>query len=152
MPARLVPHAARRGRSRSACTSPRAGCGRTSSAAARPFCAWVLPRLRAPRCRGLGDAWTPTALYRAVNRVQPSLIRVEADETTYNLHIVLRFELELALIEGRLAVDDLPEAWNEAHAPAARPRGARRRPGRAAGHPLGRRADRLLPDLHARAT
>ena len=43
-----------------------------------------------------------------------SLIRIEADETTYNLHIVLRFELELALIEGRLAVDDLPAAWDEA--------------------------------------
>ena len=45
--------------------------------------------------------------------MHPSLIRVEADETTYNLHIVLRFELELALVEGTLAVDDLPQAWNE---------------------------------------
>ena len=45
--------------------------------------------------------------------MQPSLIRIEADETTYNLHIVLRFELELALIEGSLAVDDLPAAWDE---------------------------------------
>jgi carboxypeptidase Taq len=54
----------------------------------------------------------PDALYRAVNRVQPSFIRVEADEATYGLHIVLRFELEQELIEGRLAVDDLPEAWN----------------------------------------
>jgi carboxypeptidase Taq len=52
-------------------------------------------------------------LYRAVNRVQPSFIRVEADEATYGLHIVLRFELEQELIEGRLAVRDLPEAWNE---------------------------------------
>jgi carboxypeptidase Taq len=51
------------------------------------------------------------ALYRAVNRVEPSLIRVEADEVTYNLHIVLRFELELELIEGRLAAADLPQAW-----------------------------------------
>ncbi len=51
-------------------------------------------------------------LFRAVNAVSRSLIRVEADETTYNLHIVLRFELELALVEGRLAVDDLPAAWN----------------------------------------
>ena len=45
--------------------------------------------------------------------MQPSLIRTEADETTYNLHIVLRFELELALIEGTLTVDDLPAAWDE---------------------------------------
>ncbi|ADV66217.1 carboxypeptidase M32 [Deinococcus maricopensis] len=52
------------------------------------------------------------ALYRAVNRVQPSLIRVEADEVTYNFHIMLRFELELALLEGTLKVADLPEAWN----------------------------------------
>lgn len=50
--------------------------------------------------------------YRAVNRVEPSLIRVEADEVTYNLHIMLRFELELALITGDLKVADLPEAWN----------------------------------------
>ncbi len=52
-------------------------------------------------------------LYRAANRVSPSLIRVEADECTYNLHIILRFELEVALIEGNLAVADVPAAWNE---------------------------------------
>jgi carboxypeptidase Taq len=51
--------------------------------------------------------------YFAVNDVQPSLIRVEADEATYNLHIALRFELELALLSGDLAVADLPGAWNE---------------------------------------
>lgn len=50
--------------------------------------------------------------YRAINTVQPSLIRVEADELTYNLHIMLRFELEIALIEGSLKVADLPDAWN----------------------------------------
>ncbi|MHB8691838.1 MAG: carboxypeptidase M32 [Solirubrobacteraceae bacterium] len=52
-------------------------------------------------------------LYRAVNRVEPSLIRVEADEATYGLHIILRFELEQELIEGRLAIADLPDAWNQ---------------------------------------
>jgi carboxypeptidase Taq len=51
-------------------------------------------------------------LYRAVNITKPSYIRVEADEATYALHIVLRFELEQELIEGRLSVADLPEAWN----------------------------------------
>src|SRR5205085_2043910 len=51
-------------------------------------------------------------LYRAVNRVQPSFIRVESDEATYSLHVVLRFELEQELIEGRLELADLPEAWN----------------------------------------
>ncbi len=49
----------------------------------------------------------------AINAVQPSLIRVEADEVTYNLHIVMRFELELALFRGALSVSDLPDAWNE---------------------------------------
>ena len=52
------------------------------------------------------------SIYRAVNRVRPSLIRVEADEVTYNFHIMLRFELELALLEGELSVADLPAAWN----------------------------------------
>jgi carboxypeptidase Taq len=78
----------------------------------RPFCAWLLPRLQEHFPGGF-DGLRPDALYRAVNTVQPSLIRIEADETTYNLHIVLRFELELALIEGTLAVDDLPAAWDE---------------------------------------
>jgi carboxypeptidase Taq len=51
--------------------------------------------------------------YRAVNKVNPSLIRTDADEVTYNLHPLIRFELELELLEGSLAVKDLPEKWNE---------------------------------------
>lgn len=50
--------------------------------------------------------------YAAVNRVQPSLIRVDADEVTYSLHVILRFELERKLFSGDLSVADLPEAWN----------------------------------------
>jgi carboxypeptidase Taq len=50
--------------------------------------------------------------YRAVNKVQPSLIRVEADEVTYNLHIILRFELEQEIMAGDVALADLPEVWN----------------------------------------
>lgn len=50
--------------------------------------------------------------YRAINRVHPSYIRVEADEATYPLHIILRFELEQEIIEGKLALRDLPEVWN----------------------------------------
>ena len=50
--------------------------------------------------------------YRGINKVKPSFIRVEADEATYNLHIMLRLELEIAMLEGKLAVKDLPEAWN----------------------------------------
>src|SRR5258707_1290096 len=53
------------------------------------------------------------AFYRAVNKSYPSYIRVEADEVTYNLHVLLRFELENDMLEGRLKVRDLPEAWNE---------------------------------------
>jgi len=52
-------------------------------------------------------------MYRAVNRVTPSLIRTEADEVTYNLHVMLRFELEKSLLEGTLAVKDLRDAWND---------------------------------------
>ena len=49
--------------------------------------------------------------YRAINKVERSLIRTDADEVTYNLHVMLRFDLELDLLEGRLAIRDLPEAW-----------------------------------------
>ncbi len=52
------------------------------------------------------------SFYRAINTVEPSFIRVEADEVTYNLHIILRFEIERALIEGHIAVEDLPRIWN----------------------------------------
>jgi len=51
--------------------------------------------------------------YQAINKVEPSLIRVEADEVTYNLHIILRFELEQAMLNGELNAADLPAAWNE---------------------------------------
>jgi carboxypeptidase Taq len=51
--------------------------------------------------------------YRAINKVERSLIRTDADEVTYNLHVMIRFDLELAMLEGRLAVHDLPEAWRE---------------------------------------
>jgi carboxypeptidase Taq len=79
----------------------------------RAFCEWSLPLLRA-QLGGPFNALDAEELYRAVNRVELSLIRIEADETTYNLHIALRFELELALLEGRLEVQDLPEAWDAA--------------------------------------
>jgi carboxypeptidase Taq len=49
--------------------------------------------------------------YRAINKVERSLIRTDADEVTYNLHVMIRFDLELAMLEGQLAVCDLPEAW-----------------------------------------
>jgi carboxypeptidase Taq len=77
----------------------------------RPF-SGVLAPLVGKAFGGELSGLEPETLYRAVNRVQPSFIRVEADEATYSLHIVLRFELEQELIEGRLSVRELPEAWN----------------------------------------
>ena len=53
------------------------------------------------------------AFYRAINKVERSLIRTDADEVTYNLHVMLRFDFEIAMLEGKLAVADLPEAWHE---------------------------------------
>jgi carboxypeptidase Taq len=77
----------------------------------RPFCE-VLAPLVAREFGGALSGLAPDTLYRAVNRVHPSFIRVEADEATYGLHIVLRFELEQQLVEGRLTIGELPEAWN----------------------------------------
>ena len=70
-----------------------------------------MPRLRECFGPALGDLCDRELLW-AINRVQPSLIRVDADEVTYSLHVILRFELEVALMEGELAVADLPAAWN----------------------------------------
>jgi len=78
----------------------------------RPFVEWLTPRLRAAFPESLGQA-EPEALWRAINRVCPSYVRVDADEVTYNLHILLRFELENELLEGRLRAPDVPGAWAE---------------------------------------
>ena len=66
-------------------------------------------------CSGIGaDAWGgPSGFWRALNPFRPGLIRVEADELSYCLHIVLRFELELELLESALPVEELPEQWNQ---------------------------------------
>ncbi len=78
----------------------------------RAFWEWAQPRaaeaLGAPLAGVSADD-----LFRAVNRVRPNLIRVDSDEATYNLHIMLRFDLERALLDGDLRVTDLPGAWNE---------------------------------------
>jgi carboxypeptidase Taq len=78
----------------------------------RPFWSFFQPVLAEffPQFRS-ADAET---LYRTANAVSPSLIRVEADEVTYNFHIMLRFELEAGLIDGTIAVADLPRLWNDA--------------------------------------
>ena len=70
---------------------------------------WYAP-LKAAFPSALNGADVDT-FYRAINKVAPSLVRTDADEVTYNLHVMLRFDLELDMLEGRLAVADLPEAW-----------------------------------------
>ena len=78
----------------------------------RSFWQCHFPRLQEHFAEQLAEA-TAEDFYLAINKVQPSLIRVEADELTYNLHIILRFELEQALISGDLSVSDLPTSWND---------------------------------------
>lgn len=77
-----------------------------------PFWERYYPDLRAAFPGVLDDVALP-AFYQAINKIEPSYIRVEADEVTYNLHILLRFELETDLLEGRLSIKDAPSAWNE---------------------------------------
>ena len=77
----------------------------------RAFTGWLFGRMRAVfGDLGLADG---DAFYKAVNRVHPGYIRTEADEVHYNLHIMMRFDLERALIKGELDVADLEAAWNE---------------------------------------
>lgn len=78
----------------------------------KPFWTYFYPELR-KTFKGPLEKVSLNDFYKAINRVEPSFIRVEADEVTYTLHIILRFELEKALIEGSLKVRDLPEAWNQ---------------------------------------
>jgi carboxypeptidase Taq len=77
----------------------------------RPFWKYFYPKLQAAFPEQFNGVDMET-FYRAINKVQPSLIRVEADEATYGLHIILRFEMEQEIMEGKLALRDLPEAWN----------------------------------------
>jgi carboxypeptidase Taq len=78
----------------------------------RAFWRWALPIAREVFGAPL-EALSVDDLYRAVNTVRPHLIRVESDEATYNLHIMLRFDIERALLRGDLAVSDVPGFWNE---------------------------------------
>jgi len=77
----------------------------------RPFVDRYFPTFQNTYPQSLGDVDAPT-FYRGINRVEPSFIRVEADEVTYSLHIILRFRLELALLDGSLKAADVPGAWN----------------------------------------
>ena len=78
----------------------------------RPFVAYLKPLLDKYLQVG-GEEWSDENLYRHLSRVRRSLIRMDADELTYPVHIMLRYELEKKILEGSLPVADLPEAWNE---------------------------------------
>jgi carboxypeptidase Taq len=77
-----------------------------------PFWRFFYPRVQRAFPGQLGDI-SLERFYAGVNKVQPSLIRIRADEVTYGLHVIMRFELEQELIGGRLDARDLPEAWNQ---------------------------------------
>lgn len=77
----------------------------------KPFCTHYLPLLAETFPQNFKDV-TPEKLYEAVNVSQPSLIRVEADEVTYPMHVILRYELEKGLFDGSIQVEDLPKLWN----------------------------------------
>jgi len=76
-----------------------------------PFWEHFYPSLKKTFASQL-DGVSLKSFYKAINKVEPSLIRVNADEATYNLHIMLRLELEIGMVEGKIAVKDLPEIWN----------------------------------------
>ena len=77
-----------------------------------PFWEWCLPLARTMFPVALSEA-SPASIQRSLLAVRPSLIRVDADEVTYNLHVMLRFDLERALVRGDLTVSDLPVAWDD---------------------------------------
>lgn len=81
----------------------------------REFWIYFYPHLQTTFPQQLNDIDLDT-FYRAINKVHRGLIRTDADEVTYNLHVLIRFELELELLTGQLAVQDLPEAWNDRYA------------------------------------
>ena len=80
----------------------------------REFIGWAAPRLAAA-FGGSGPAWEADNLYRLGIRVEPGFIRVDADEVTYPAHVIIRYRLERALIEGRMDAACLPEAWSEGY-------------------------------------
>lgn len=76
-----------------------------------PFWEHFYPALKKTFASQL-DGVSLKTFYKAINKVEPSLIRVNADEATYNLHIMLRLELEIGMVDGTIAIKDLPEIWN----------------------------------------
>ncbi len=75
------------------------------------FCTWITPFLK----ESFGDSYSHSAkdVYGAINAVKASFIRVEADELTYPLHVILRYNIEKDVVEGKMNVEDIPKRWNE---------------------------------------
>jgi len=76
-----------------------------------PFCEQFFPELKKTFPSQM-EGVSAKAFYKAINKVEPTFIRVNADEATYNLHIMLRLELEIGMLTGKVAIKDLPEIWN----------------------------------------
>ena len=114
----------------------------------RAFAEWLYPAMR--DALGPFGLAGPEELHRAANAVETGFIRTEADEIHYNLHVMLRFDLERALIAGELAVDDSRGGLERSVRRRLRPQAPRRGPRRPAGRALVRRRLRLFSDLHAR--
>ena len=136
-------------RSRSAFMRANRACGKTAWAVREPFWRFFYPMLQQTFHHQL-RALDGEQFYAAINRVKPSLIRVEADELTYNLHIMLRFEIEQDLIEGRTRPEDLPEIWNQKMKEYLGIVPFQRCGRRAARRALVVRRLRLFPDVYAR--
>ena len=81
-------------------------------ARSRPFMKVLLPKMKELFPEAMAGV-TEEMLYRAVNRAEPSLIRTEADELTYSLHVMIRYEIEKAMFAGEITAEDLPRVWNE---------------------------------------
>ena len=95
---------------RPVCMKASLACGKTSSVAAAASVNSSIPAFKKCSRLSLGTCRSKLSI-APINKVEPSLIRTDADEVTYNLHVMLRFDFEMALLEGKLAVKDLPEAW-----------------------------------------
>ena len=78
----------------------------------KPFWKFMLPKMKEMRILPFKDS-NIDEIYKVINRVCPSLVRVEADELTYNLHVIFRFEIEVSLLEDKIEVNDIPQLWNE---------------------------------------
>ena len=113
------------------------------------FWALLLPAACSRSSRRNCGADPLETFHRAINKAQRSLIRTDADELTYNLHVMIRFGLEADMLEGRLAVKDLPDAWNAAYRRDLGIEPPDDRDGVHAGRPLVRLPDRRrVPGLH----